>query len=67
MGHNTQPKQLAPGEAEQVYTWNVSRGPEPPAKWMAWVQAINEGEAIAKAAKAFNLKEPQKLIAVRRR
>jgi hypothetical protein len=48
-------------------TWHIYVARHSPAKWIGTVEAIHTDAAIAEAAKLFRVKDPRKLIAVRRR
>ncbi len=46
--------------------WTIYLARSTPAKWLGTVEASDVDEAIAEAARQFNVKEPKKLVAVRR-
>jgi hypothetical protein len=59
-------KSQTPPQPQQLHDWEVYRS-NSPAKSIAWVEAKDEDEAIAKAVKEFKDSNPSKLTAVRRR
>ncbi len=48
-------------------SWDIYLARHSPAKWIGTVEAVDADAKIAEAAKLFDVKEPRKLIAVRRR
>jgi len=47
-------------------SWVIYLARRTPAKWLGTVEATDADAAISKAVKLFDVKDPKKLIAVRR-
>ncbi len=48
-------------------TWDIYQARSTPAKWLGTVEATDTGAAIKEATKQFAVKDPKRLIAIRRR
>ncbi len=55
-----------PPKEQPLTMWTIYLARSTPAKWLGTVEASDVDEAIAEAARQFNVKEPKKLVAVRR-
>jgi len=53
--------------AATLSSWDIYLARHSPANWIRTIEALDANAAIAEAAKLFDVKEPRKLIAVRRR
>jgi len=48
-------------------SWHIYLVERSPAEWIGTIEAVDGDAAIADAAKLYNVKDPQKLIAVHAR
>jgi 1,2-phenylacetyl-CoA epoxidase PaaB subunit len=56
----------APRKAQPLLKWEIYQARSTPAKYVGTVEAADADAAIEAAAKEFNVREPKRLIAVRR-